>query len=131
MESTGKYSVLVIEDDQDTSDAFCEHLEIYGIKVLGVGKNGNEAVELYQKEKPDVVLMDMMMPHYDGLYGLKKIRELDKDAKVIMVTADFTGETEKELKRHNVSGIVYKPYDIEQVMYTIEKVCSGLELSTL
>ena len=117
------HTAIVVDDDKDTADAFCDHLEMYGINVLGKGSNGQDALELYKKFKPDVVLMDVMMPGYDGIYGLNKIMEHDGNAKLIMVTADFTGKTEGELKRPNVS-VVFKPYDIEHVINTIDATCN-------
>jgi len=90
--------VIVVDDDKDTVEVFCEYLEIKGIEVLGRGHNGREAVELFKEKKPEIVLLDVMMPEYDGFFGLKNIRKLDPNAKVIMVTADLTSDTEKKLK---------------------------------
>lgn len=97
-------------------------MEIKNIDVIGVGRDGKEAVELYKKLKPDVVLLDVMMPQYDGFYALKKIRDIDPNAKVIMVTADLTLDTEKKLTELRASAITYKPYDIDSLIEIIEKV---------
>jgi len=115
-------SVIVVDDDRDTVEVFCEYLAIKDIKVLGRGYDGRTAVELYTKHKPDVVLLDVMMPDYDGFYGLEKIRKIDPDAKIIMVTADLTSDTEKKLVDLKASAMIYKPYEIDSVIETIEKV---------
>ena len=115
-------SVIVVDDDRDTVEVFCEYLAIKNIKVLGRGFDGRTAVELYKKHKPDVVLLDVMMPDYDGFYGLEKIRKIDPDAKIIMVTADLTSDTEKKLVDLKASAMIYKPYEIDSVIETIEKV---------
>lgn len=117
--------VIVVDDDHDTVEVFCEYLAIKDIKVLGRGYNGKEAIELYQKFKPEVVLLDVMMPEYDGFYGLKHIREIEPNAKIIMVTADLTSDTEKKLQELRASAILYKPYEIDSVVDTIEKVSKG------
>lgn len=117
--------VIVVDDDRDTVEVFCEYLSIKDIQVLGKGFSGKDAVSLYKELKPEVVLLDVMMPDYDGFYGLRNIREYDPQAKVIMVTADLTSDTERKLKELNASAILYKPYEIDSVVSTIDKVSKG------
>lgn len=114
--------VIVVDDDVDTVEVFCEYLEIKDITVLGRGYNGKTAVELYEKYRPDIALLDVMMPEYDGFFGLENIKSINPDAKVIMVTADLTFDTEKKLKDLNASAVIYKPYEIDSVVDTIHKV---------
>jgi DNA-binding NarL/FixJ family response regulator len=123
--------VVVIDDDVDTVEVFCEYLEIKDIEVVGRGYNGKTAVELYEKLKPDIMLLDVMMPDYDGFYGLENIKKINPNAKLIMVTADLTYDTEKKLKMFNASAIIYKPYEIDSVIDTIHKVYKGEILITL
>ena len=115
-------SVIVVDDDRDTVEVFCEYLAIKDIEVLGRGYDGKTAVELYKQHTPDVVLLDVMMPDYDGFYGLENIRKINPDAKIIMVTADLTSDTEKKLVDLKASAMIYKPYEIDSVIETIEKV---------
>ena len=116
---------LVVEDDQIVIEVICEVLQMGNIDVIGRGNNGKEAVELFCKLKPDVVLLDVMMPRYDGFYALQKIRQYNPLAKVIMVTADLTDETEKKLKELKASAIAYKPYDVDVLIETIQQVNQG------
>jgi two-component system, chemotaxis family, chemotaxis protein CheY len=115
-------SVIVVDDDRDTVEVFCEYLGIKDIEVLGRGYDGKAAIELFKEHKPDIVLLDVMMPDYDGFYGLEQIRKIDPNAKVIMVTADLTSDTEKKLVELKASAMIYKPYEIDSVIETIEKV---------
>ena len=117
--------VIVIDDDKDTVEVFCEYLGIKSVDVVGRGFNGKDAVDLYKEKHPDVVLLDVMMPEYDGFYGLRNIRQVDPNSKVIMVTADLTSDTEKKLQELQASAILYKPYEIDSVVETIEKVHKG------
>lgn len=117
--------VMVVDDDVDTVAVFSEYLEIKGIEVIGRGYGGKEAIELYERLAPEIVLLDIMMPEYDGFYALTKIKEMDHDAKVIMVTADLTYDVEK-LRDLGVSAIIYKPYDIDKVIQTIQTVHKGM-----
>ena len=116
---------MVVDDDVDTVDVFTEFLELKDIQVVGRGHDGKEAVETYEKFKPDIVLMDVMMPTYDGFYAIEKIRKIDPNSKIIMVTADLNKKTKEKLKEMNVSGVIFKPYDIDKVLDVIHSIQDG------
>jgi DNA-binding NarL/FixJ family response regulator len=107
---------MVVDDDNDAVEMFSDYLEIKGIQVAGKGHDGKDAVELYKKLKPDVVFLDVIMPDYNGLYALKKIREINPDAKIFMLTADMTPDTRKALRDMKPAGVIYKPYDVEKII---------------
>lgn len=115
-------SIIIVDDDKDTILTFADYLTIHKIEVLGLAYNGKEAIELYKKLKPDIVLLDIMMPEYDGFYAFEGIKKLNPDAKIIAVTADLTADTEKKLIQLNANALTYKPYDIDNIVETIEKV---------
>ncbi len=115
-----KTNVLIIDDDRDVRDAFVGLLQIHNINVVGTGSNGKEAYEMYQKLRPDFVLIDATMPFYDGLYGIERIRQFDPNAKVILVTGS-------PLKNYDISyshptRIVEKPIDIDEILSVISKM---------
>ena len=112
---------IVVDDDFDTVEVFSEYLELKDIQVLGKGYNGKDAVDLYQKLKPDVVFLDVLMPDYDGFYALEEIRKLNPNSSIIMVTASLTAQTEDKLKELNASAIIYKPYDIDNIVETVHR----------
>lgn len=116
---------IVIDDDVDTVEVYAEYLRTKGIDVVGVGYNGKEAVSLYKKLKPDIVLLDVMMPEYDGIYALYEIRKFDPNSKILMSTADKTEETRKLLQNSKVNGIVYKPYEINDVLDAVDIIQKG------
>ena len=115
-------TAIVIDDDIDTCDVLTECLELKNIQILGDGYDGKDAVDLYKKYNPDIVFLDIMMPHYDGFYALEKIKQLDPDARVIMVTGDLTAETYNRLQILKTSAIIYKPFDIDHMMEVIKQV---------
>jgi len=113
--------VLVVDDDNDTVDVLSEYLGLKGMNVVGRAQNGREAHELYEELRPDVVLLDVLMPDFDGFYGLQKILEFDPHAKVIMVTAsEFTDVKQNKLKSLGASAVICKPYETEDIIKTIE-----------
>jgi len=115
-------NVLVIDDDSNTVEVFSEFLELSDVKVVGQGYNGKEAVELYRQLKPDIVFLDVMMPEYDGFYALENIKKINPNAIVVMVTADLAAETEQRLKELKPNSMVYKPFDIQQILEQIDKL---------
>jgi len=118
-------SAIVIDDEQDVLDVFCEYLKVKNVNVLAEGRNGKDAVELYQKLKPDVVLMDLVMPQYDGFYGIENLRKYDPDSKIIIFSASLTPEYIDMLRKMKVSGISIKPYDMDRIIDLINKVSMG------
>jgi len=114
-------TVLLIDDDQDAVDIFSDYLEIKGISTVEKCTNAKDAIDTFKKIRPDVVFLDIMMPDLDGFYVLKQIRKIDSTSKIIMVTADKSMETIKKLKEVNPTDVIYKPYDIEQIMRHVKQ----------
>jgi len=108
-------TAIVIDDDITSVHLFRDVLEMIGVTVLASGYDGKAAVRLYERYSPDIVFTDIMMPENDGFYALKEIRKLDPHAKVVAVTADCTNESATRLKELNVSAVVYKPYDVQDI----------------
>ena len=120
-------NVLVVDDDNDTVEVLCEYLGLKGFEVVGRGHNGREAVELYEELRPDVVLSDVMMPDFDGYYGLQKILELDPHAKVVMVTASAVSVAERDkMKSMGASAVIQKPYETADIIKTIEELSTAV-----
>lgn len=122
-------NVVVIEDDHDGAEVLEEFLGMKGINVLAKGYNGLEAVQLYKKFRPDIILLDMMMPLYDGFYGLRKIQEFDSKAKVIILSASVSEDEQDKLKRLGVSGIFQKPYEIDALVDSLDSINKEKEQS--
>ena len=114
-------TLIVVEDDVDSLEVLCEFLQIQNFDIIGRGINGKEGIKLYDQFRSDVVIMDVMMPEYDGFYGLEGIRKIDADATVIMITADLTKDTKEKLMDLNASAILYKPNDLDKIAPTIEQ----------
>ena len=108
-------TAIVIDDDRVSNQLFIDVLRMIGVKVLASGSDGKDSIRLYKKYNPDIVFTDIMMPETDGFYALEEIRKFDPHAKVVAVTADFTNESATRLKELNISAVVYKPFDIQDI----------------
>jgi len=115
-------NVIVIDDDYNTVEVFAEFLELSQVKVVGKGYDGKDAVNLYKQLKPDIVFLDVMMPDFDGFYALENIKKINPNALVVMITADLSTETEIKLENMKATSIVYKPFDIQQIIEIIDKL---------
>lgn len=119
---TKKPSVIVIDDDRDVVGVFSEFLKLNDVDVKAVGYDGRNALELYQKFRPDVVILDLLMPDYDGFYAFKQIRQEDPHAKIVILTADTKREDVEKIKLLNPNKVVPKPYDAYEMLSLIKEI---------
>ena len=96
-----------------------ELLEIHGIDVIGKGYNGLEGVQLYNKLRPDAVLLDLMMPEYDGLYALKEIRKIDPKSAILIVTGGASPLMSDGIETLQPNKIILKSVDVNSLVETI------------
>jgi len=115
---------VVVDDDKDTVALFAEIMQSNNIEVVGRGYNGQEAAFLYQKLKPDVIFLDVIMPVYDGIYGITKIREMNPDAVVIITTNQMTINAQIALNKLRPSAIIKEPIDVNEILKTVNQLCA-------
>ncbi len=114
---------VVIDDDKETIQLFSDLLTSNGIKVVGKGYNGQDAVFLFQKLKPDVLFLDILMPIYDGIFALRKIRDISLDANIIVIYDKLSIGKEIELNRLKPSAIIREPIDVDDILRKTHKLC--------
>ena len=93
-----------------------------GYEIAAEAENGQKAVEKYPEEKPDLVLMDITMPEMDGIQALKKIKEMDPAAKVIMCSAMGQQAMVIEAIQSGAKDFIVKPFQAERVLEAVKKV---------
>ena len=91
-------------------------------------QDGAEAVKKYSEEKPDMVIMDITMPNMDGLQALKKIREGDPNAKVVMCTAMGQESMVVDAIKSGARDFVVKPFDAQRIVKTVNDILCVLKL---
>ena len=93
-----------------------------GYNIAGEAENGAKAVEKYNETKPDLVLMDITMPEMDGIQALKKIKEADPNACVIMCSAMGQQAMVIEAIQSGAKDFIVKPFQAERVLEAVKKV---------
>lgn len=124
-------TAIVIDDDENTVNVFAKYLEMIGVKVISVGHNGKEAVELYRKYRPDILFSDLNMPQYDGIYALKEIRDLDSNAKIVIITANQDSEIFEKLYRFKPTEVFSKPLDMKKITTLLEKIIQTKDIGII
>lgn len=114
--------VIVIDGEPNVRVVLSDFLILHDVDVLATGNNGKDAVELYKKHQPDVVLMDINMPDYDGFYALEHLYSMNSDVKVIILTSSMLMDVESKLAKFDVSAILEKPYGLDSLVTTINNV---------
>lgn len=90
------------------------------VKVV-VAENGKEAVKVYTDESPSLVFMDIVMPVLDGIGALKKIRDYDENAKVVITSSSGTKQKLKEALEAGAVEFIQKPWSPDRIKFIIDK----------
>ena len=113
--------VLIVEDDPMVADINKKFTEaIPGFVVVGTARNGRDALLLLEKEKPDLLILDVYMPEVDGISVLSLLRKSDIPADVIMVTAAGDTNTVARIMRQGVIDYIVKPFKFERYRAALE-----------
>lgn len=115
------YKILIVDDSKVVRDIVSRDLREMGYEVIAA-ENASQALAICQKEKPDLVLMDIIMPGMDGITCVKEIKKLDKSIKVTMLSS--VGEKDKVVEAINAGAedFIVKPFRPERLKAVIEKL---------
>ena len=113
-------SVLIVEDDRNIAELLQMYLEKEGYAVT-IASNGGQGLDKFRAIKPDLVLLDVMMPVMDGWAVCKAIRETDKTP-IIMLTAKSETDDKVQGLRSGADDYITKPFEMKEVLARIEAV---------
>jgi DNA-binding response OmpR family regulator len=125
--STGKESssgkrVLIVDDDYEIIEAVRYALEGAGHEVV-VARDGNQGLALAERENPDLMILDMMMPKRSGFLVLEKLRRLrDEPLPVIMITGNEGSRHKAYAELLGVSDYIRKPFAMDRLMEAVGKL---------
>lgn len=116
--------ILIIDDSALSRKILRGILEPQGYNIVEAS-DGITGIEKYFLEKPDMVMLDLTMEGMHGLEVLKKIRQMDANAKIVVATADIQGATRAEVKKEGAIAFINKPFTADNVIKTIKDALTG------
>jgi DNA-binding response OmpR family regulator len=124
-----KIKVLLAEDEESLGMIVRESLESRDF-IVDHAENGEQALDLYKTNQPDILVLDVMMPKKDGFTLAKEIRESNKNIPIIFLTAK--SQTSDVLEGFNLGGNDYlkKPFSMEELIVRIKALLNRIELKT-
>lgn len=117
----GDFKVLVVDDDPEVRAAIDHALQAEGALTQTCG-DGNSAVRICETEPPDLVVLDMMLPKRSGFLVLEKIRQMETQPKVVMVTANEGRRHKAYAEELGVNGYLLKPVRLERLIQMVEEL---------
>jgi two-component system, chemotaxis family, chemotaxis protein CheY len=116
--------VLIVDDSALTRRSLRQILETAGCEVVEA-ENGLDALERYFIDKPDVVMLDLVMHGMYGLEVLQKIRELDPRARVVVVSADVQTSSQDMAGEAGAAAFINKPFDRTDILAALDAALTG------
>jgi two-component system chemotaxis response regulator CheY len=114
--------LLVVDDAVFMRKMICGVAAEAGWEVVGEAANGLEAVALYDRLRPDLVTMDLVMPEMGGLEALRRIRASDPEARVVVVTALDQKQALMDSIREGALDFIVKPFERQRVLNLLAKL---------
>lgn len=124
-----RIKILITDDDIDLRELLTEAVGNWGYET-SEARDGEEALRKLRMEHYDLVITDLMMPGMDGLGLLKKIKELDKDILVIVITGYATIETAVKAIEAGAYDYIAKPFRLDELTIVIKNACERLRLTS-
>ncbi len=113
-------TVLIVDDDRLVRRLLADEMHKLNCKVVAFASDGVEAVKHFQQHKPDITMLDILMPRIHGVKVLKQIRNLNNEAFICMVSATASADVVRKLMPLGVSAFVVKPVDPEKLGLAVE-----------
>jgi DNA-binding NtrC family response regulator len=116
--------VLLVDDEREFVETLAARLEIRGLRVVAV-HSGEAAVDAVKEDSFDAILLDLAMPGMDGIETLRRLRELNPDSQVVLLTGRATVQKATEAMRLGALDLLEKPVDIAVLQKKIEEAATN------
>lgn len=113
-------TIMVVDDSPFASKQIKDIVEDNGYEVIGYAKDGEEAIELYKELKPDIVILDIIMPGLNGLETAEILKKQDPAVKILMLSSLCDAGTMEEVKSIGVKHLIPKPLEADVLLASLE-----------
>ncbi len=117
-----KLQILIVDDSLIMRKNLERNLKILGHEIIGEADGGRQGIDLYQSLSPDLVTMDITMPGMDGITAVKKIKEIDVETNIIMVTSHGQEAMVMEALKSGAKGYMLKPVTADKLREAIGRI---------
>jgi two-component system response regulator DegU len=121
--------LMLADDHRILREGLARALAGHGVEVIGEARDGDEAISLAEELSPDVILMDVTMPHVDGLEATRQIHKLCPDIKIVMLTMHADHDVFTTAIRNGAVGYLVKDCSTEEIVEAVTLAASGAPLS--
>lgn len=128
LEKLQSLSILYAEDEVGIRENISDSLAYY-VKNVYQASNGEEAFELYIDKKPDIILSDIHMPILNGIEFVKKVREIDRNIPIVMITAHTDKEYLLEAVELRMEKYIVKPIELEVLLEILKKCLETININ--
>jgi two-component system chemotaxis response regulator CheY len=122
--------ILIVDDNDLIRTLLRGILRNEEYQIIGEARNGVVALEMVERDKPDLICMDVMMPEMDGLEALQNIKTAHPEIIVVMITGSPSAENVRESIKGGASGFIIKPFNTAKVLDTIERALGSAKQVT-
>ena len=114
--------IMIVDDSRIAQLQLEKILSSTEYEVAACCRSGEEALEAYETVQPDLITLDIIMPGMDGLETARLLLQRHPDARILMISSLAYDDTINEAQRIGTMGFVYKPFDREQVLTSVDSV---------
>ncbi|MED4917572.1 response regulator [Geobacillus thermodenitrificans] len=118
-----KATILIADDSMFMRNLIKDLLSHHGYQIIAEAPDGYDAVALYEEKRPDIVILDLVMPKMNGLHALKHILQIDPNAKIVMCSSMGQKSLVIEALQIGAKDFVVKPY-ISKLVSALHNLCN-------
>jgi DNA-binding response OmpR family regulator len=126
--ASGGKRILLVDDDYEIIESMRLTLESRGYEIL-IARDGNQGLAMAERENPDLLILDMMMPKRSGFLVLEKLLRSKPDLPTIMITANEGSRHKAYAEMLGVKDYLRKPFPMDRLLESVEKLMGTAEAS--
>ncbi len=122
-----KRRILIVEDEEHIADGLKLNLTLQGYEAV-IAADGVSALDLWKSWRPDLIVLDIMLPRIDGISVLRNIRLEDQKIPILILSARSTQADKIEGLKHGVDDYLAKPFDLEEFLLRVERMLTRVTM---